>query len=202
MNEFFSLIASNGAAGNYLVVVVLSILVAIWKLDNIVAFLEQRKKSKISMLKEALECQHLPPISKKHLEDELASEYYMLAIGIKITKKFQEVLLTTYYEVQNQINFMTFKRALPYLEDCNGKIAIKLKTKDHVSFWVNNIFSFTLLLCGLFFLSPFLAQKVNSITDAIALLILICYCISFAIYLLFSNLPYRAAKKIQKVLAG
>lgn len=199
MNEFINLVVNHLLNGNYFVIFAATMLVILWKIDNIVSFIEQRKKSKIFVLKEALECKFLSPLSLEYLKDELASEYYMLATGIRVNKNFREALLCTYNELKNDLNFLAFKRGLPFFIIKNKKIEVQFSTKHYVAYFSKYCLSLVLMLMCLVFLSPIFANKIP-FSDILAPMIAAIYCMSFSIILFYDNLSFRAAKNIQNLL--
>lgn len=199
INKILELISSLVQAGNYIGVILFILVLIAFKFNSIVAFIESRKKVKITRFTDTLGCEYLSELSKKHIQDELASEYYFIATGIRVNKMFRESLIETYYKTQNKLNFDVYKRAISYLSNDNDQMIVKINWIDYLKFWLNVFISLILVLLGAFFLNLSFSPKLENIYDILTLLGFSAFFYLFALFTISQNSSFLAAKRIKNV---
>ena len=154
-------------AGNVWVIVALGAITLIFKAKSIVTFWDDRRRIKLSQLKEALDCECIKGDTRKFLESELESEYYRLATGVKLEKEVREALIQTHQKCNGELRFDHFRRALSSCEFENGKLRVEISLFTKITGWYGaavSLFSFiSLLFVTLMFLSTFTKNFVESL---------------------------------------
>lgn len=93
-------------------------------------FNESRRSSKISKIKEALDCETLDKQSKDVLQKLLEINLFDRATGIWCTSSMRVKILEFYNEAESLIGFNAFVFGSDYLKEINGEIKVKLSWYD------------------------------------------------------------------------
>jgi len=168
---------------------------------NILLFLDERKKVKISQLLDALQCEHIQGTTKSYLEEELANEHFKIVTGIYLEKEYREAILLAHKKAKGELAFRHFKRALPHLHYKDGVLSIKIDTFDNVTAIINVVFGMGLVVLGVFSIG----QSVFHFT-AKGFLVFMQYAglgffmWAMALFALYQMLPIISARKVRCVL--
>ena len=152
--EFFNKLVGLFVNGHYAVgvfaFVFLMIGTFIFNYAKIVNFGDERKRVKLTKIKEALDCEYLSESDKTHLQAALATEHFAITTGIHAEKELREAIVISHKGCSGELRFIHFKRAVPYLRFENGELSIKISKFEKVSFFYNLIVSFLCFSAGVF----------------------------------------------------
>ncbi len=186
--------------GNILVAVLIAFIALIFNYKKLVHFFDERKKTRVLVLTETLECQYINGLTKSHIEDELATEQFKLATGIRLEKEFREAVIQAHQKTNGELSFPHFKRALPYLFYEKSALKIKISKFEIIGFWFNYLSGFVLALIGLIFLVlPNLIKGIQ-MSQTFNLLGLGIFFITIALFSLYQTFPIKSARYISSEL--
>ncbi|WP_020405207.1 hypothetical protein [Hahella ganghwensis] len=154
--------------GNWLVALVVIVLAIVFNLKKIFEHLEERKKSRIIKIKEALECPNVQGLTRSHLEEQLATEYFKISTGLGVEKELREALIEAHRNTNGELNFRHFKQALSHIRYKNSILKVKITWFEKLGFVFNAIFGLFLLVLGfLLIIAMFLQLGEISISHAL-----------------------------------
>jgi len=194
---FLDRIVSSVEEGNILVAVVIVVVAIIFNYKKIADYLEERKRAKILKISEALSCEHVDGLTKEHLKEELATEHFKIATGLRLEKEFREAIISLHKKTKGNLGFFNFKRALTHLEYKDSKLKVKLTWFDRVGFWFNLVFGCVLALLGLLTLIVPAQIDQVSIVQFFMFVGLGAFFFAIAVMMLVQTFPVRSAKFIQ-----
>ncbi|MCY7293873.1 hypothetical protein [Alteromonas sp. a30] len=116
--------------GNIWLMLTLGILLVLFKAKSIVTFWDERRRIKLSHLKEALQCECIKGLTRRHLERELESEYYRLATGFKAEPQLRDAITRAHERFEGELKFDHFRRASSCLRLVNGRLAVNISPMD------------------------------------------------------------------------
>ena len=116
--------------GNIWVMLTLGVLLVLFKAKGIVTFWDERRRIKLSHLKEALACDCIKGLTRQHLERELESEYYRLATGFKAEPQLRDAITRAHEKCKGELRFDHFRRASSCFHLKNGQLVVRLTRFD------------------------------------------------------------------------
>ncbi|GGI72049.1 hypothetical protein GCM10007978_07470 [Shewanella hanedai] len=191
---FFSTLDKYGVVG----VLAFLGLTVIVNLKNIIPFLDGYKKRRMNLLKEVLTDKDADKLIKQNIQDEIDSEYFRLAHGIKVDKEKAICILNTHKELGSKIPFRTYLNANYYIFIEDNKMKIKISKPDKLNHYYN-IFTASIL----FISSPTIVAISTTTNTPIAILLvyLLSMVMMFISILIFaSTRHYKSATIIEKEL--
>jgi hypothetical protein len=193
--ELIELLLSNNAKISILVIILIAF---IFHFKKIIEFFDERNNLKIKKINEALACWVLPPITRLHLEKELVAQHFRLARGIYLEEAFREALINAHQELQGDLVFAHFKRALPHIRHKAGALSVELTRWDKFIYGFCLTFGILMPLSGLFEFTYALVFA-TYLPHALILEVLSlgCIVIVVGIILLFQTFEVSSAKKVQ-----
>jgi len=199
LNEILEKLVDKVKSGDYLSGALIVMVALIFNFKKIVDFLEDRKKARLLKLTEALECEHVRGLSKSHLEEELATEYFKIVTGIRLEKEFREAIIKAHRDTKGEINFTHFKRALPHIIFNDSKLSVNISIFEWVGYAFNFCCGFLLALLGFLIIQ---ANQINaeSIFQIINRLGFGSFFIIIGFLMLYSTSPLLSARKVKKSL--
>jgi hypothetical protein len=185
----------NGIIG----VLILVALALIMNAQKIITFLDSNKKRRVNLLSEIASNDLVDDSIKAHIKNEINSEYFKIAHGVYLDKNKIITIIETHKKLNNIVPFRAFINANRLILAENDSFSLNIKTKDKVSYILNNIISFLL-----FTISPFLVALAgvnmtiyNEVSSSLALLGLALFSITVSIFVLSSSRDYSSAKLIE-----
>jgi hypothetical protein len=200
LKEILDKLIDSLSNGNVLLAMVIVAVALVFNYKKIVEFFEEREKARIVKLSEALQCEHISGLTKSHLEDELATELFKITTGIRLEKEFREAVIQAHKNTQGELNFIHFKRALPYIFYKDLKLEIKISTFDQASYWFNLFFGFILAFSGLLLIALPSQIKGINIVQALSVLGTGAFLMAIALFMLSQTFPIVSAHKISNEL--
>lgn len=185
--------------GDVMVVCIVIAVALIFNIGNITDFLDNRKKNRISFIKESLEESRVTGNTKLFLESLLEQEYFRLVTGVFLEKEIREALIKTHSDTKGELNFKHFKRAVPYITYKENTIGIKI---DWFSL-IGAIYSFVVGISSvaigiiLFVLPAFSSINFMQLLSVYGIGILL---IAFGVLMLIQSLPVVSAKYVKNEL--
>lgn len=128
MTEIITALVNAIEEGNLWVIIAFAGLLVLFRAKSIVTFWDERRRIKLSQLKEALACDCIKGDTRRFLEGELESEYYRLATGMKLEKEVREALINTHNKCNGELRFDHFRRARDNYRFEDGKLVVQLST--------------------------------------------------------------------------
>lgn len=182
--------------GNILVAVVVVAVALVFNYKKIADFWDERKKTRISRLSDALKCAQVSGATRSHLESELAKEYFKITTGINLEKEFRETLIQTHRSTKGELSFVHFKRALPYLRFEDSKISVRISLFEKLGYIFNLIFGYLMVFLGLIlFILPGQIKGIN-LVQALSIFGLGIFLIAVALFMLYQTFPVLSARLI------
>ena len=186
------------------------IVFALWFLINngsVIKFLEvfeRKEKNRIEKL-EVYISSNKDSSNDKTLDvikDFRDIHYFKMATGIYAEKKFRDSLIGLYESTPNMVTWVTIRRALPYIEITNAKIAIRDMNKfDKIGTLYNNFMGGAVLLLAIsIFLSLLSLPQPTFYTVFLVLFVGLIF-ISIALLMFSQNWPKTSAKTIKEELS-
>jgi hypothetical protein len=184
--------------GNIWVAVLIVAVVLTFNFKKIIEFMDERKKSRVAKLTEALNCKHITGLTKSHLEEELATEQFWLTTGVRAEKQFREAILTAHKNTNGELRFVHFKRAQPHFHFKDSKIEVKITAFEKVGFLLNFLVGISMCLFGILFfaLTPFTEPK-----NIPSLLGLGSLSLVVGVFMVLQALPVHSARNVAHELA-
>ena len=173
-------------------------LTVIVNLKNIIPFLDGYKKRRMNLLKEVSTDKEVDELIKSHIQDEIDTEYFKIAHGIKIEKSKALCIIKTHKELDNRVPFKSFINAHSMIGIEKGKIKITIRKVDKLSHYYNNFTFF-----ALFSFSPVIAALATVTENELEKLIYTSFsiiCMVLSIVILATTRSYVSAKLIKKEL--
>ncbi len=124
----------------------------LFKVKTVVDFWDDRRKAKITKIKEALECGTISGVTREHLENELEKEYWRLATGIQCEKEYREAIVKAHKNCNGEIGFRHFIRSQDELLFKDGVLSIKFNFLSRLWGVVALIGGLFLYLSGFFYM--------------------------------------------------
>lgn len=195
---FLDRIVSSVEEGNILVSVVIVVVAIIFNYKKIADYLEERKRARILKISEALGCEYVDGLTREHLKEELATEHFKIATGLRLEREFREAIISLHKKSKGNLGFFHFKRAITHLEYKDSKLKVKLTLFDRLGFWFNLIFGCILALLGLLTLIVPAQIDEISIVQFFMFVGLGAFFFVIAVMMLVQTFPVSSAKFIQK----
>lgn len=208
MNYIVDKLVDGLNEGNILIPILIAAVALIFNFKKVFDFFETWQKARVKKLSEALKCEHISGPTKSHLEEELATEHFNLATGMRMERGFREAVILAHKNTQGELRFVHFKRALPHLTYRDAKLGIEITRFDLLEGWFNAIFGGLLALMGVLIvalsiglmMAPLGKFQGIDIVQAMKLLGTGGLCIAFAILMLSQLFPVNSARKVAKEL--
>ncbi|GGW96688.1 hypothetical protein [Alteromonas halophila] len=195
---FLDRIVSSIEEGNILVSVIIVVVAIIFNYKKIADYLEERKRARILKISEALGCEHVEGLTKEHLKEELATEHFKIATGLRLEKEFREAIISLHKKTKGNLGFFHFKRAMPHLEYKYSNLKVNLTRFDKAGFWFNLVFGCILTFLGLMtFVVPAQIDKIR-IVQIFIFIGLGALFFTIGLMMLTQTFPVRSAKLIQE----
>lgn len=182
--------------GNILVAAVVVAVALVFNYKKIADFLDERKKTRISRLSDALKCEQINGVTKLHLEAELAKEHFKITTGINLEAEFREALIQAHKNAKGELSFLHFKRALPHLRLENSKISVKISWFERLGYFFNLIFGYLMAFFGLILLILPGQTKGINLVQALSIVGLGVFLIVVALFMLYQTFPVVSARLI------
>jgi hypothetical protein len=167
---FEELNKGNWASLTILFCVGVSVLIA-FRIKSIIEFIDERRKSRIYKLNEALNCAQISGETRSFLENEIVKEHFRLCTGINVEDELRKALINNHKESEGELEFLHFRRARPHIEFIRKENEILIKIN-----WIERVIYY--------------------IAYSIAI-----FCVFAGFTMFFQTFPVFSAKKIQKYLA-
>ena len=196
INKLIELINS----GNYFLVILVVIGAVIFNSRAIVEFFDERKKARISKLNEALQCEYLSPIAKVHLQDELATEHFKISTGIRVEKQLRDSLIEAHQNLNGELRFVHFKRALPHLSFIDQKLSIKMTKIDTLGFLYNFLVGGFLIISSIFSFAVIGFIEIETISALFKYIGVMIFIGLVGFFMLIEALPVISAIHVRKTL--
>ncbi|MBB1274317.1 hypothetical protein [Psychromonas sp. SR45-3] len=196
INKIIELIDS----GNYFLVILVVIGAIIFNSRAIVEFFDERKKARISKLYEALQCEYLSPLAKVHLQDELATEYFKISTGIRVEKQLRDALIEAHQNLNGELRFVHFKRALPHISFIDQKLSIKITKIDALGFLYNLLLGVILVISSILSVSVIGFIEIEKISTLIEYIGVMIFIGLVGFFMLREALPVISANHVRKAL--
>ncbi len=200
MSGLLDKLIDNLSNGNLLFAAVIVVIALIFNFKKVVDFFEDRRKAKIAKLIDALKCEYIQGLTRAHLEEELATEHFKLATGIRLEKEFRDAVIAAHKSTKGELGFVHFKRALPHLYFENSELSVQISIFEKLSYCFNLIFGFAMAIIGLLlFMLPGQIQGMK-LVQALSILGMGAFFILIALFMLYQTTSVVSAKKVLKVL--
>jgi hypothetical protein len=177
------------------VVVLIAILLNFGKISK---FFEERKRTKIERMADALKCQYLDEKTKGFLEEQISNEHFKLATGIDIEQQFRDKLITIHKQANGELSFTNFKRAIAFIFYEKSEIIIKISRFEKILYWFNWGVSFVMTAFGLLCYLLFSFSGKSNFQIKFQLFMLATVSILISIFMIFQTFPVRSAKLVEK----
>lgn len=200
MKEALDRLIDSLSNGNLLLAGVIVAVALIFNYKKIVDFLEDRRKAKLVKLSDALKCEYIRDLTRSHLEEELATEHFKLATGIRLEKEFRDTLIAAHRSTKGELSFIHFKRALPHLHLEDSELSVHISIFEKVGYMVNLVSGFTMAIFGLLLLMLPGQIKGIKLVQALSIFGMGAIFIAIALFMLYQTTSVVSAKKISKVL--
>ena len=202
MQEVLDKLIDSLNNGNILLAAVVVIVALVFNYKKVADFLDERKKTRINRISEALRCEQVKGDTKSHLESELAKEYFKVTTGIGLETEFREALIQAHRNTKGELSFAHFKRALPHLRYEKSEISVKINWFDWIGYSFNLTFGYLTALLGLVLLIlPGQADGI-SVVQALSIVGLGVFLIVVALFMIYQTFPVVSARFIKKQLKG
>lgn len=192
---FFNTFEKYGVVG---IIVFLGFTVIV-NLKNIIPFFDNYKKRRMNLLKEVIADDGVDERVKKHIKNEIDSEYFKLAYGIKMDKSKVICILNTHDELGCCIPFRTYLNANYYIHVEGGSMKIKISKSDRLHYYYN------LFTASAFFVfSSMIAIMGATISNSLGILLNYLFAtvvMGISIWIFASTRHYKSATIIEKVLS-
>ena len=185
--------------GNLLVAFLVVVIAFIFHYKKIVDFFEERRRAKISRLLEARNCEYLSELAKERIQEELATEYFKLATGVRLEKNAREILLRTAARCSENVDFVHFKRAIPHMRFSGKRLKVEISKYAVVGHWFNLIFGLFLVIVGLGFVG-FIPYLVSGSKQFLVFFVEAAFFIFFGMFMISESFSVFSARLIQKAL--
>ena len=167
MQAFINLFVKQFENGNLVIVLLISAIAFLFRYKQIIEFFDGRKKLKIEKFTNALKCEQLTGLTRAHIENELVNEHFRQATGLGVEKEFRGAILKLHNQMQGEVSFSHFRRALSHLYLENQTIVVRLTKLSLFSFWYNTAAGAILLAIGFFSIAivvaaPFIQSNINA----------------------------------------
>jgi len=189
--------------GNVVMVITAVVLAIVFNLKKILAFIDDRKKVRITRLTEALACEFIDNSTKKHLQNELAKELCKSATGVAVESKFRKKIFETHDKMNGEVSFIHFTRAMPYFKFEKETLSIHISKFESVSY-VINYFGFFIAMLGFAGTTLALLSEIShpNSTNLLILLITNFSLLTAGIFMITETFSIRSAKMISKRIQG
>ena len=182
--------------------VLLSIL--IFRHKELYAFLNEIRRSKIAKIETALECEFINEQTKVHLGEELATEQYWAATGIRLEKAHREIVINAHKSTNGELALIHFKQARSYLGFKGLKLTITIPRFE----WFFHPFlkygGVAIAILGPIALAIETASRDQidrtGSTELVTVFIMACIFFLLGIMMLYLSFPVSSAKLIRKHL--
>lgn len=138
---------------NYALVFIFIALSAFINSFKLIDFYYSHKKRRVTELEVAIKSKHISPSLKKNLQEEIESEYFKVAHGVRASKYIIHSILTLHEKTKERVSFKHFVRTIrlsPALIDTqNTPYSIKPSFFEKSFCIYNLIFGALMLLGGL-----------------------------------------------------
>lgn len=198
MTEIITALVNAIEEGNLWVIIAFAGLLVLFRAKSIVTFWDERRRIKLSQLKEALACDCIKGDTRRFLEGELESEYYRLATGMKLEKEVREALINTHNKCNGELRFDHFRRARYCYQFEDGKLDVHISMLTKVSGQISAVIAMGLMLfgfvCCLFGIIVFMSEPytaINSLALALA-------SVGTAYYIGLHYLEYNSARLVKE----
>mgnify|MGYP005869624949 CR=1 FL=1 len=200
MQEVLDKLIESLKNGNILLAAVVVVIALIFNYKKIADFLDERKKTRINRLSEALKCEQVKGTTKSHLESELAKEYFMMTTGIGLETEFREKLIQAHRNTKGELSFAHFKRALPHLRYEESEISVKISWFEWIGYLFNLVFGYLTALLGLILLIlPGQIDGIN-VVQALSIVGLGVFLTVVALFMIYQTFSVVSARMVEKQL--
>jgi len=139
---------------NYALVFIFIAVSAFINSFKLIDFYYSHKKRRVTDLEVAIKSKYISPSFRSNLKDEIESEYFKVAHGVKASKEMIDTMLFLYKQVDKRVSFKHFVRTIKMhpdtIETSNLPYHIQLSFMDKLFAIYNVISGFTLLITGVF----------------------------------------------------
>lgn len=202
MKDVLNWLVDSLKSGNFHIGIVIITVALAFNYKKIVEFIDDRKKAKLFKITEALACDHINGLTEEYLKEELATEHFKLATGVRLEKQFREAVIKAHKSARGKISFMHFKRAIPYFSFQQGNLNVEISKFEEARYW----FNFCLGLAAAFFglITMVLLSQTSSFnfvhfvgSFGMGALLIVA-----SLFLFSETFPVASAKKIDKALSS
>lgn len=207
--QIWNMLKDSLSSGDVLLPILMAAAALLFNYKKIIEFIEERQKARVAKLSEALKCEHISGLTKSHLEEELATEHFKIATGMRAEKAFREAVIQAHQNTQGELRFVHFKRALPLIFYEDAKLAVKITRFDLFDYWLNFIFGCALVIEGaleIIFSMGLLGMALSgqfkgiNIIQALTMLGAGASIMAIALFVLWQTFPVISARKVAKEL--
>ena len=200
MDKGLELLVKQFSEGNYYVVIAIVLFFVVANYQRFSNLLLDHKRVKIELLEKSLAESNVQGLTKEYLKSQIETEYFHAATGLRMDRKFREIVIDTYNRSDGDVRFEHFRRAKDYYIFKDNKLFIKLSFLNWISF-VYNIFFSVIFFLGFviaMFTPVFIEEKTLENTLPIYGLGLTLF-VAALVFLLVS-LPYISAMYVKGAL--
>lgn len=187
--------------GDIFVFAIIIIIYLVFNIKKIIDFFEERKKLRRLNIAEALECKYIDGVTKSHLEEELATEHFKISTGIGVHKSLREAIIQAHKDMNGEVRFVHFKRALWHLKFQNSKLVVSISLFDKISFLLNCFSGIFFVLTGVIFLLLPLHDKGIKLIDFLVLFGMGGVFLIFSLFSFYQATSVISANIIKKKLS-
>lgn len=198
MKDILGVLVENFRDGNILIGLIIVLVGLAFNYKNIVEFFEDRKKARIKKLNEALQSEFVTGLTRVHLEQELAIEHFKITTGIRLEKQLREAIIETHQYASGELSFIHFKRALPHLFYEEKKLIMRISLTDLISYFINLIFGFVLMLLGIILIVLSRSAEGISFIQLLSAFGSGVFFIVFSLFMLYQTFSVTSARMVDK----
>ncbi|MCP4744827.1 MAG: hypothetical protein GY874_01605 [Desulfobacteraceae bacterium] len=203
MVNIFEILIGKLANGEHAFVTAILVILAValpFNLKKIIDFIEDLKKARIVKLAEALECRYIKGLTKKHIEDELATEHFKISTGIRLERKFREALIQAHRDTNGELSFYHYKKALNHINYREGAISVHISLFERVVYFVNIVGAFILAILAFLFMAFGKTGTGVTLIDTLSRLGIGFLLLAMAFIFLYQTISVISARKIRTLI--
>jgi len=196
MSEILSKLIESLQAGDYIVVIPMTVVAVLFNYKGIIEFVDSRKTIQIDRLENILKDTYVTELDRELLENERVKEHFKLILGLDVEKDFREAIIKAHKDTKGEFKFRTFQRALPFFEYKEKTLKVTISWYDKVAFFINIFLSFSFIFTGYSLFIYGLAH----FSSTYILYIFAFIFISIGFFIIYALRHIISAKKVKKEL--
>lgn len=197
MDKILSQMIEGSDGSNILAIAIVIAISIVFNFEKIYRFFDSRKKLKIGLIEEAIKHGCVQGNTRIYLEELIETEYFKSITGISLEKEVRDAMLEAYLSANGHLKFKHFKRAIPYYEFKDAKLAVHISKFSVFGFFYNLISGFLMMVGAVFlFIAPAFTS-VLTLVKVFSFYGLAVFMVIMAALMLYQSLPVLSAKYVR-----